>query len=165
MIIGIGGVSRAGKTTLAKKLEKALTKKKKTVAVFCQDDFVKPKAALSMIDGVPDWERPSTVKWDALTSKIEKSTADVVIVEGLFSFYPASVRALFDKKIFIEIEKPLFEERKSVDKRWDEEPDWYAAHVWKSYMKYGKTKGADEDYIFVDGSKSINVEELLKELL
>ncbi|MFY0598162.1 MAG: hypothetical protein JXR03_00730 [Cyclobacteriaceae bacterium] len=165
MIIGIGGVSRAGKTTLAENLRKAFTKKKKTVAIFCQDDFVKPKASLPIIEGIPDWERPNTIKWDTLTSKIEKSTADVIIVEGLFTFYPASLRSILDQKIFIEIEKDLFKERKSIDKRWDDEPDWYADHVWKSYQKYGKTKGDESGYMFLDGSSPINADTLVTQFL
>lgn len=165
MIIGIGGVSRAGKTTLAEGLRKSLIKKKKTVDIFCQDDFVKSKTALSQIEGVPDWERPSTIKWDSLTSKIEKSKADVIIIEGLFTFYPASIRALLDKKIFIEIGKELFKERKSIDKRWEEEPTWYADHVWKSYVKYGKTKGDDSEYLILDGSIPINTDKLIADII
>ncbi len=164
MILGIGGVSRAGKTTLAENLKKALIKKKKSVDIFALDDFVKSQSALTIIDGVPDWERPSTIKWDLLMSKIEKSKADVKIVEGLFTFYPASIRIIFDKKLFLEIEKPLFLERKSIDKRWDDEPAWYADHVWKSYQKYGKTKGDDKEYIFLDGSKPIDLNTLIQDL-
>lgn len=165
MIIGIGGVSKAGKTTLADNLKKAFSKKNRTVDILCQDSFVKLKGALTMIEGVPDWERPNSIKWDSLTSKIEKSSADVIIVEGLFSFYPASIRTLYDKKIFINIEKPLFKERKATDKKWEEEPNWYADHIWKSYQKYGKTKGDDSEYIFVDGSKPIDIPTLLEDLI
>ncbi|MBK8778261.1 MAG: hypothetical protein IPO25_12950 [Saprospiraceae bacterium] len=39
MIIGIGGVSRAGKTTLANQLSKRI--KGKTIGILKQDDFVK----------------------------------------------------------------------------------------------------------------------------
>ncbi|WP_258102589.1 uridine kinase [Marinoscillum sp. MHG1-6] len=165
MLIGIGGISRAGKTTLAENMTKALKKMKKSVEVFCQDDFVKPKHALTKIEGVPDWERPNTVKWDSLISKVEKSTADVVIVEGLFSFYPASIRSLYDKKLFLEIDENTFQNRKSADKRWTEEPGWYARHVWRSYNKYGKTKGNKEEYIFLDGSQPIDVKKLLETLM
>lgn len=165
MLIGIGGVSRAGKSTLAENLKTALKKMKKTVEVLCQDDFVKPKQALSLIEGVPDWERPNTIKWDSLISKIEKSSADVVIVEGLFSFYPASVRSLYNKKLFLEIDINTFKKRKAEDKRWDEEPAWYANHVWKSYNKYGKVKGEKDEYIYLDGSKPIDTKKLLEDLL
>lgn len=164
MIIGIGGVSKSGKSTLAANIEKSLIKMKKSVAVFSQDDFVKSKTALTLIEGIPDSERPSSVKWDSLTSKIEKSTADVVIVEGVFSFYPVSIRSLYDKKIFVDIDKALFKQRKEADPNATEEPSWYTDHIWKSYQKYGKPKGDDTEYIFLDGSKPVSMPELLKAL-
>ncbi|MFT6868053.1 MAG: nicotinamide/nicotinate riboside kinase [Cyclobacteriaceae bacterium] len=165
MIIGIGGVSRAGKTTLAENLKKAFVKKKKTVEIFCLDDFAKTQSALTIVDSVPDWERPSTIKWDRLISKVEKSSADIKIVEGLFTFYPASVRSIFSKKIFVEIDKVLFQARRYNDKRWDKEPEWYVDHVWKSYLKYGKSKGEDSEYIFLNGAKPIDINILVTQIL
>ena len=46
MIIGIGGVSRAGKSTLAEKLKVHLEKAGKSVDIFCQDEYVKPKISI-----------------------------------------------------------------------------------------------------------------------
>jgi len=164
MIIGIGGVSRAGKTTLAEKLKKHFEKSKKTVQIFCQDEYVKPIISLQKVEGFPDWERPSTIKWDALTSAMDRSAADVKIVEGLFAFYAASIRSEYDKKIFVDIDKPTFESRKSQDKRWDAEPAWYASHVWKSYLKYGQKKGPDEDYLTLSGQSDLNMKKILADL-
>ncbi|MEQ8239383.1 MAG: hypothetical protein RIA69_09225 [Cyclobacteriaceae bacterium] len=164
MIIGIGGVSRAGKSTLAEKLKKYFEKSRKSVHIFCQDDFVKPVISLAMVEGVPDWERPSTIKWDNLMSAMERSKADVKIVEGLFAFYAASIRSEYDKKIFVELERTTFESRKSKDKRWAEEPEWYANHVWKSYLKYGQRKGPEEEYITVSGEVDFNIKKVVTDL-
>ncbi len=164
MIIGIGGVSRAGKTTLANQLVKLAKKKGMTVEVLNQDEFVKSKNQLPIIEGIPDWERPSSIKWDNLIIRIEKSTADLIIVEGLFAFYPASLRLKYNKKIFLEIEKDLFQKRKIEDKRWEEEPAWYAEHVWRSYLKYGKTKGDNSEYITLSGAREIDIKKLAGEL-
>lgn len=164
MIIGIGGVSRAGKTTLANQLVKLAKKKGMSVEVLNQDEFVKSKNQLPIIEGIPDWERPSSIKWDTLIIRIEKSTADLIIVEGLFAFYPASLRLKYTKKIFLEIEKDLFQKRKIEDKRWEEEPNWYAEHVWRSYLKYGKTKGDNSEYIMLSGAKEIDIKKLAGEL-
>lgn len=161
MIIGIGGVSRAGKTTLANQLLKAAKKKGKSVEILNQDDFVKSKNQLPVIEGVPDWERPNSIKWDNVMLQIERSKADIIIVEGLFAFYPASLRVKYDKKLFIEIEKELFLKRKQEDKRWEEEPDWYPEHVWRSYLKYGKTKGEADDYVMLNGAKDIDIKKLM----
>jgi nicotinamide/nicotinate riboside kinase len=164
MIIGIGGASRSGKSILAMYLAKAVEKSKKKVEVIRIGEYAKPKAALSLVDGAPDWERPNTIKWDTVLMKIEKSTADVTIVEGLFPFYPASMRPVYDKKIFIDIERDTFEQRKSDDPRWEGAPSSYPDHVWKGYMKYGKIKGDESEYIFLDGAKPIDLKKLLLDL-
>ncbi|WP_421873300.1 uridine kinase family protein [Marinoscillum sp.] len=161
MIIGIGGVSRAGKTTLAKRLKEHFEKKGKSVDVYCQDEYVKPTISLPKVQGVPDWERPSTIKWDKLLKDVHKSKSDIKIIEGLFSFYPASLRSEYVMKIFVEIEKSTFQERKSKDMRWDEEPEWYAEHVWRSYLKYGQMKGDKEEYIPVSGEQEIDLTQIV----
>ncbi|MFY0608170.1 MAG: hypothetical protein JXR10_15735 [Cyclobacteriaceae bacterium] len=161
MIIGIGGVSRAGKTTLSEKIKEHFEKLGRSVAIFCQDNYVKPKISLPKVEGVPDWERPSTIKWESLSRDVERSDAEIKIVEGLFSFYPASLRVLYDVKMFVEIDKETFAERKKNDKRWEEEPDWYAEHVWRSYLKYGQTKGNPSEYVTVNGKSKFDVKAIL----
>lgn len=164
MIIGIGGVSRAGKTTLADQLNETLTKKGKTVEVLCQDDFVKPKIALPKVQGQLDWERPGSIKWDVLLSSLKKSTAEITIVEGLFAFYPADLRSHYHHKIFIEIEKDVFLSRKESDTRWGEEPEWYAEHIWRSYMKYGQKKADGSGYLTIDGSKPFDLQGMIDQM-
>lgn len=161
MIIGIGGVSRAGKSTLAEKMKVYFQKDKKTVQVFCQDDYVKPSISIPMVQGVPDWERPSTIKWDTLTKEVENSPANVKIVEGLFAFYPASLRAMYDIKVFVTLDKELFLRRKTKDARWGEEPDWYAEHVWRSFLKYGQIKGDKSEYLEVSGSQTFDAKHII----
>ncbi|REE00553.1 uridine kinase family protein [Marinoscillum furvescens] len=157
MIIGIGGVSRAGKSTLAARLADFFKRNGQTTDIFCQDEYVKPKISIPKVQGVPDWERPSTIKWDKLTKDIEKSTADIKVVEGLFSFYPASLRKMYDLKVFLEISKETFQQRKNTDQRWEEEPDWYAEHVWRSYLKYGQTKGDKGEYMILSGESEVDL--------
>ncbi len=161
MIIGIGGVSRAGKTTLAEDLCEYFKKQGNTVDVFCQDKYVKPTISIPKVQGVPDWERPSTIKWERLTEDVQNSTADIKIVEGLFAFYPASLRTLYNASIFINIDKEVFLSRKKADSRWGKEPSWYAEHVWRSYLKYGQKKGDREEYIDVDGKRKIELRNIL----
>lgn len=161
MIIGIGGVSRAGKSTLAERLKEHFEKNGKTASVYCQDEYVKPTISLPKVQGVPDWERPSTIKWDKLLKDVQKSDTDVKIIEGLFSFYPASLRSEYDLKIFVEIQKATFLKRKHEDNRWEEEPDWYAEHVWRSFLKYGQMKGDKQEYIPISGESEINLQEII----
>lgn len=127
---------------------------------FCQDDYAKPTISIPKVQGVPDWERPSTIKWDALTAAVKRSTANVKIVEGLFAFYPASLRSIYNVRIFIEIDKEMFQSRRSQDDRWEQEPDWYPEHVWRSYLKYGMMKGDKAEYIKLDGAEKIDVKKV-----
>lgn len=112
MIIGIGGVSRAGKTTLANQLSKRI--KGKTIGILKQDDFVK-KDHLPMIRDHIDWEHPDSIDWKSLLSAIQsyKKKYDLVIVEGLFAFYQGNINACYDRCIFVYIEKDLFWKRKN----------------------------------------------------
>lgn len=161
MIIGIGGVSRAGKSTLANRLKAHFEEQGKSATVFCQDEYVKPIISLPKVQGIPDWERPNTIKWDKLLRDVQKSESDIKIVEGLFSFYPASLRSEYDLKIFLEIEKSTFSQRKSKDNRWEKEPEWYAEHVWRSYLKYGQMKGDKQEYIAVSGESAIELQDIV----
>lgn len=164
MIVAIGGASRSGKTTLANELAKTLGEQKIKTEVIHLSDYTKAVNALSLIDGAPDWERPNTFKWDTVVNKIEKSEAEVIIIEGLFPFYPASMRTVYGKKVFIDIDKETFDKRKSNDARWKGAPESYANHVWKGYQKYGKTKGEDKEYIFLDGRYPVDMKMLLRSL-
>ena len=122
---------------------------------------MKPTISLPKVQGVPDWERPSTIKWDKLLKDVQKADSDVKIIEGLFSFYPASLRSEYDLKIFVEIEKKTFIKRKSDDVRWEEEPEWYAEHVWRSFLKYGQMKGDKQEYIPVSGESTIDIKPIV----
>lgn len=163
MIIGIGGVSRSGKSTLASQIIRHLTSEGKKVQLFSQDNYYKPQKSVTLVQGIPDWERPNTIKWDALIADVEKSTADVKIIEGLFAFYPASLRAMYSIKFFLTLEKDIFLQRKANDERF-EEPDWYAEHVWRSYLKYGQRKGDKAEYVEIDGSGGVNLSEYVSYL-
>jgi hypothetical protein len=69
-----------------------------------------------------------------------------------------------DKKVFVEIPKSLFLERKIKDKRWGEFPEWYMEHIWQSYEKYGKIDPSDKTYFVVDG-ENIQITDDLRNFL
>lgn len=137
MIIAIGGVSRAGKTTLARKIRDLFHPK--SVTVLCQDDFVKPIQEIPSVNDRIDWEHPDSIDHHAFKVAImaESEENEIVIAEGLMVFYDAETEALFDKKILIQIDFDTYLRRKKKDLRWGAEPDWYIKHIWESYLKYG----------------------------
>ncbi len=135
MIIGIGGVSNSGKSTLAKQIEGLYPSKKGSI--LCMDDFTKPN--LPYIKDHIDWEHPSTIDFERYVAAITKAKEenDLVIAEGIFAFYDKDLNDLYEKTVFIEIDKETFFARKQNDLRWGKEPQWYMEHIWESYLLFG----------------------------
>ena len=161
MIIGIGGVSRAGKTTLSARLKKRI--KGKTIKILNQDDFVK-KNKLPMIKNHVDWEHPDSIDWKALAKAIStyRSEFDIVIVEGIFAFYHTKITKLYDWAFFVHIPKELSFNRKNKDLRWGKEPQWFIEHIWKSYLLYGRLPDFLKQVIWIDGSRKTPLEPLIQ---
>ena len=139
MIIGIGGVSRAGKTKLARRLQKYFRQQGRSVRLLHQDEFVFPESEIPKVKGRVDWEHPGSIDFSRFRESIVKASQqyDVVIAEGLMAFCDEETNRLYEKCFFVEISKPTFLRRKAADQRWGEEPEWYVEHIWESYLKYG----------------------------
>jgi nicotinamide/nicotinate riboside kinase len=140
MIIGIGGVSRSGKTTLALEMKASYEAKGHRVVVLHQDDFVQPEDKIPLIHDRIDWECPASMDFERLHAAITEAAqrADYVIAEGILVFYDPKVNALFDERILLEIDRDTFLERRALETRWGVEPLWFREYVWESYLKYGK---------------------------
>ena len=150
MLIGIGGVSNAGKSSLANLLKRELESEFK-VKILCQDDFILSEEKIPRFNGLTDWESPDSInhKMYLQAVKRECQNNDIVISEGLFAFYDEELSNLYEKTIFLYVEKEIFKNRKSRDHRWGDVPDWYVEHIWDAYQKFGKAK-------FSKGIKKIN---------
>ena len=155
MLIGIGGVSRAGKSTLAKLLAVEFTQTDKTVAIIHQDEHVVAESQLQLIRDKRDWEYPGSIDWPSLNQVIQERLKghEIVILEGLFAFNNQSINKLFTHKLFVEISKRTFLKRKQVDVRWGgtPEPAWYMEHIWDSYLLYGRPK-LDQSFLCINGA-------------
>ncbi len=164
MIVGIGGVSRAGKTTLANLLKNRL--KGKSIYIVNQDDFVK-KENLPMIKSHVDWEHPHSIDWNLMKKEILrlKSKYDVLIVEGLFAFYDRSISKKFDIAIFIHIDHKSFIKRKHQDFRWGKEPAWFIQHIWASYVRYGKIIEDIPIVLYLNGTTPTPLEQIIRLLV
>ena len=136
MVIGIGGISTAGKSKLAENISEYFSDKK--IKILCQDHFAMPTQQIPKINGHTNWEIPESIDFEKFYNKIleEKNKNNIVVAEGLFVFYEKRLLELFNKKIFITISKKTFLERKSIDYRWGEEPDWYMEHIWDSHLQF-----------------------------
>lgn len=154
MIIGIGGVSRSGKSSLAEGLARHCRAKGKRVAIIHQDAYVHPEADIPRIRDRVDWEAPASIDFTSFGEAIGESarTNDVVIAEGLLAFYDEAVDRRYDHRFFLEIGHDTFRERKGRDDRWGDEPDWYIEHIWESYLRFGQPRDP-EQVVFIDGEK------------
>jgi len=141
MVIGIGGVSNAGKSSLANLLKLNLEKDFK-VKILCQDDFILPQEDIPKVKGLTDWECPESINHEMYLQAVQRECQnnDIVISEGLFAFHNDELSNLYDKIFFLYVEKDIFRSRKERDLRWGDVPDWYIEHIWESYEKYGKAK-------------------------
>jgi len=167
MLIGIGGPSRAGKTTLSRLLGESYSKSGLHIIVVHQDEHVVDEEELPMIRDKRDWEVPSSIDWASLYASVKQAMdlADVVIVEGLFCFHELRLTQLMDVKIFVEIDKDLFVHRKKEDLRWgsEAEPEWYVQHIWDSYERYGIPLTKEMDFT-LDGTRYFDIELLVADI-
>lgn len=154
MIIGIGGVSRAGKTSLALKIKEWLGNS--DVCILHQDEFIQPLDQMPKVEGHIDWEHPNSIDWKALIDrvKVEKEMNKYVVVEGLMVFWSKELLSLMDKKIYLTISKKAFLSRKTLDNRWGNEPVWYIEHIWENHFVYGKLPEKELNILQLDGEAS-----------
>jgi uridine kinase len=160
MVIGIGGISNAGKSSLALKIKSYYPSKQ--VTILCQDDYAFPNEKIPIIKNHIDWECPGSIDFDiyekAVIEAIEAS--DIVIAEGIFAFHRDSTTKLFDKKIFLTLDSRFFFMRKNTDLRWGKEPDWYIEHIWNNHIKYCK-QNIPKDAKQIRAGRAINLENII----
>ncbi len=166
MLVGIGGVSRSGKSTLANLLVTYFRKHGKKAIIFHQDDFVFPETEIPKVRDKTDWESPSSIDHDLLYELVAefKDRFDVVIVDGLFAFYDPKLNALYEKRLFIKVSKRTFLIRKVTDTRWGYVPTWFVDHIWKSFLKYGHEKHIKGDYVTISGEDEFDLDKVRKYL-
>lgn len=139
MVIGIGGCSRSGKTTLANELVWHFRNQNLRAMVLHQDAFVKRISEIPLIGTETDWESPDSIDFELLmqTLLFLRERFDVVVVEGILVFANITLYSLFDRTFFVEISEGTFRTRKATDTRWGVVPDWFVTHIWQSYLRYG----------------------------
>ena len=138
MIIGIGGCSNSGKSSLAKAIIQHMKNLK--IIHLCQDDYMRYSSYLTKIQDHTDWEIPSALKIEEYLNAVSlaNNTYDIVLTEGIFAFSFEKLYSLYSGKIFLSMDKDTFYARKKNDLRWGIEPEWYIQHIWDSHIKYGK---------------------------
>ncbi len=165
MIIGIGGVSRAGKSTLANLLTKLFIARGNKVLIFSQDDYIQPEERIPIIRDRVDWEVPESIRISDFSKDILEARKhhNLIIAEGLFCFYDPLLVDQMSRKIYIHISKDIFLHRKKEDLRWGStpDPDWYMEHIWNRHQRYGIPSDL-EQYFTVDGSQYFDLIQIMQ---
>lgn len=161
MIIGVAGISRSGKTTLAISLKDKLENSE----IISLDDYPAKMENFHYIKDVIDWEHPSSLDLEKVTEQVQELslTCQYVIVEGIFLFYHESLKSLIDKFIYLNLEKEDFLRRKMHDNRWGHIPAWYKEHIWQSHLIFG-AKPAYLEAFEINANSDFSYEELLAHL-
>ena len=163
-LIGIGGVSRSGKSSLAKQIKTHFSDKR--VLILSQDKYVKEEKDIPKIRDRTDWEHPDSIDFPGILETIEENYAyDLIIVEGLLAFYYPTLNESYNLRIILKISMETFLSRRKKETRWGNEPHWYWVHVWESYLKYSKV--APDQVIPISGEVSVNkqtLEEVVKNI-
>lgn len=160
MIIGIGGISNAGKSNLARRLKNHYSSK--NVCILCQDDYAMPNEKIPLINNHIDWERPESIDFNTFEKAVVESIEnnDIIIIEGIFAFNTESISKLIDKKIFLTLDRRFFFMRKNSDLRWGKEPDWYIEHIWNNHDKYCK-HDIPKEALLMKAGKDIDLETII----
>ncbi|XP_056379258.1 nicotinamide riboside kinase 1 isoform X2 [Hyla sarda] len=176
-IVGIGGVTNGGKTTLADKLLEMLP----NCSLISQDNYFKPEAEVATDErGFKQFDVLEALKMEAMMSDVlswikqhremEKSktfqekyekSVHFLIIEGFLLYHYTNLDDLFDLRYFLSI--PYEECKKRRSTRVYDPPDppgYFDGHVWPMYIKHKEEMDTlQREIVFLDGTKT--KEELL----
>uniref|UniRef100_A0A8D0E0J5 Nicotinamide riboside kinase 1 n=1 Tax=Salvator merianae TaxID=96440 RepID=A0A8D0E0J5_SALMN len=173
LVIGLGGVTNGGKTTLARSLQKQLP----NCTIISQDDFFKPESEVAVDDrGFLQYDVLDALHMEKMVASIhcwmmnpedsaltsthgnQKGAENprVLIVEGFLLYNYKPLSDIWDKKYFLMI--PYEECKRRRSNRIYNPPDppgYFDGHVWPMFLKHKKEMEENETgIVYLDGTKS-----------
>uniref|UniRef100_A0A8C4QT25 Nicotinamide riboside kinase 2 n=1 Tax=Eptatretus burgeri TaxID=7764 RepID=A0A8C4QT25_EPTBU len=118
LVVGIGGVTNGGKTTLAQRLLSAFPR----CRIIHQDTFFKPQEQVTIgEDGFCQYDVLNALDMDAMVNEIQRwmNTEDMerprlLIVEGFLLYTYLPLVTVFDRRYFIQVPYEESKRRRSV---------------------------------------------------
>uniref|UniRef100_A0A8C2I4B8 Nicotinamide riboside kinase 1 n=1 Tax=Cyprinus carpio TaxID=7962 RepID=A0A8C2I4B8_CYPCA len=175
LILGIGGMTNGGKTTLSKSLQEHL----QNSCVISQDNFFKDDSVVPAdVNGFKQYDTLDALHMDKMMADIGlwqedpqsfmtsrghavKSTASelssvfILIVEGFLIFNHGPLNSLINKRYFLQIPYETCKERRSSRVYVPPDPPGYFdGYVWPMYLKNRKVmEETVNDMVFLDGTQ------------
>ncbi|KAI8918515.1 P-loop containing nucleoside triphosphate hydrolase protein [Powellomyces hirtus] len=150
ILVGIGGVSCSGKSTVTDRLAKVLP-----VHVIYQDKFFKKSDHIPLIDGVQDWDSPDSMDMEAFAARLREvhkggsAKASTRNEPGYNDPSPPtdiSLKTIFqqlDIKVFVTAQYGTLEARRAARTgymtsggTWKDPPGYFRDVVWPAYLRY-----------------------------
>ncbi|KAM7093253.1 nicotinamide riboside kinase 1 isoform 1-T1 [Molossus nigricans] len=169
-VIGIGGVTNGGKTTLAKNLQKHLP----NCSVISQDDFFKPESEIETDkNGFLQYDVLEALNMEKMMSTIScwmesprhtlVSTAwgraeevPILIIEGFLLFNYKPLDPVWNRSYFLTIPYEECKRRRSTRVyKPPDPPGYFDGHVWPMYLKHRQEmEDITWEIVYLDGTKS-----------
>ncbi|XP_059500636.1 nicotinamide riboside kinase 1-like isoform X2 [Stegostoma tigrinum] len=169
LIVGIGGITNGGKTTLACKLKKAFPNS----VLLCQDMFFKPASEVEVgEDGFQQYDDITALDMEAMMnsvyawmeniavghpeqplSDLSENKVNILIVEGFLLYNYRPLNDVFSQRYYLSIP---YEECKRRRRVYDppDPPGNFDGHVWPMYLRNRKDMEEKvSDIIYLDGTK------------
>ncbi|XP_042525796.1 nicotinamide riboside kinase 2 [Dipodomys spectabilis] len=173
VIVGIGGVTNSGKTTLASRLHAALPNS----CVIHQDDFFKPQDQIPVgEDGFKRWDVLESLDMKAMLSTVKAwvqnppkfarshgvtvqpsaSDTHILLLEGFLIYSYKPLLDFYTRRYFLTVPYEESKRRRSTRKYpIPDPPGLFDGHVWPMYQKYKREMEADGvEVVHLDGMKS-----------
>ncbi|XP_062400094.1 nicotinamide riboside kinase 1-like isoform X1 [Sardina pilchardus] len=174
LIIGIGGMTNGGKSTLSKALQKRLPNS----CIISQDTFFKDDSVVPVdIHGFKQYDLLSALHMDRMMEEVETWQQDpraftashtgvgqllservdqqvyVLIIEGFLIFNHRPLNELMNKKYFLQIPYDTCKQRRSSRVyNPPDPPGYFDGHVWPMYLKNRKEmEEVVTDLVLLDG--------------